>query len=228
MISKKIVEVFNPAYDIPSVLWSADTPLTFLPRINTTFILFFGLWLFGTGDALLLASDLGVSPWLVFAQGLAHQFEWSVGFSTFIVSLIVLLLWIPLKEVPGFGTISNVVIIAVSIDVMTSLLIYPESTVVKYCFLICGVILIGIGTGLYLTANLGPGPRDGLMTGLQRRFQFPISWVRCILEVFVLCFGWLLGGTVGVGSLIFALGIGYCVAVSLAFVNRFFPKPKTS
>jgi hypothetical protein len=167
-----------------------------------------------------IAAGLGVSPWTVLAQGISMQLGWSVGFATFVVSVSVLLLWIPLKEVPGIGTLSNAVLIAIAIDVMTPLLIPPEDSVIRYLQLIIGVVLIGVGSGFYLTANLGPGPRDGLMTGLHRLTQKPIGRVRVGLEITVLCAGWLLGGTVGVGTVVFALGVGYAVALSLSLVKR--------
>jgi len=212
--------LLRPAHSIPRTRWSADAPLTFKPRWHTLIALFAGLWLFGTGEAMFIAAGLGVSPWTVLAQGISMQLGWSVGFSTFVVSVSVLLLWIPLKEVPGFGTLSNAVLIAVAIDVMTPIMTLPEGSAIRYLQLIIGVVLIGIGSGLYLTANLGPGPRDGLMTGLQRLTQKPIGWVRAGLEIIVLCAGWLLGGTVGVGTVVFALGVGYAVAFSLALVKR--------
>ena len=213
--------LLRPAHSVPRTLWSADAPLTFKPRVSTAAALFAGLWLFGTGEAMFIAAGLGVSPWTVLAQGISVQSGLSVGFATFVVSVLVLLLWIPLRELPGFGTLSNAVVIAVAIDTMTPLLILPEDSVMRYFQLIVGVILIGVGSGLYLTANLGPGPRDGLMTGLQRITGKPIGWVRAGLEVTVLCCGWLLGGTVGLGTVVFAIGVGYAVALSLSLVNRF-------
>ena len=168
-----------------------------------------------------IAAGLGVSPWTVLAQGISLQLGWSVGFATFVVSVSVLLLWIPLKEVPGIGTLSNAVLIAIAIDVMTPLLIPPEDSVIRYLQLIVGVVLIGVGSGFYLTANLGPGPRDGLMTGLHRLTQKPIGWVRVGLEITVLCAVLLLGGTVCVGTVVFAVGVGYAVALSLSLVKRF-------
>ena len=175
--------LLRPAHSVPRTLWSADAPLTFKPRGSTAAALFAGLWLFGTGEAMFIAAGLGVSPWTVLAQGISVQSGLSVGFATFVVSVLVLLLWIPLRELPGFGTLSNAVVIAVAIDTMTPLLILPEDSVMRYFQLIAGVILIRVGSGLYLTANLGPGPRDGLMTGLQRITGKPIGWVRGGLEV---------------------------------------------
>ena len=213
--------LLRPAHSVPRTLWSADAPLTFKPRVSTAAALFAGLWLFGTGEAMFIAAGLGVSPWTVLAQGISVQSGLSVGFATFVVSVLVLLLWIPLRELPGFGTLSNAVVIAVAIDTMTPLLILPEDSVMRYFQLIVGVILIGVGSGLYLTANLGPRPRDGLMTGLQRITGKPIGWVRAGLEVTVLCCGWLLGGTVGLGTVVFAIGVGYAVALSLSLVKCF-------
>ena len=213
--------LLRPAHSVPRTLWSADAPLTFKPRVSTAAALFAGLWLFGTGEAMFIAAGLGVSPWTVLAQGISVQSGLSVGFATFVVSVLVLLLWIPLRELPGFGTLSNAVVIAVAIDTMTPLLMLPEGSAIRYLQLIAGVILIGVGSGLYLTANLGPGPRDGLMTGLQRITGKPIGWVRAGLEVTVLCCGWLLGGTVGLGTVVFAIGVGYAVALSLSLVKCF-------
>ena len=213
-------ELLRPAKEVPTTSWSAEDPMTIKPRLKTLVILVIGLWVFGTGDAILIAAGIGNTPWTVLAEGIAINIDWSVGQATFLVSVLVLLLWIPLKEVPGFGTLSNAVLIAVAIDVMTPLLIPPEDSVIRYLQLIVGVVLIGVGSGFYLTANLGPGPRDGLMTGLHRLTQKPIGWVRAGLEITVLCAGWLLGGTVGVGTVVFALGVGYAVALSLSLVKR--------
>jgi uncharacterized membrane protein YczE len=220
------VRILRPAGKVPLTFWSADAPLTFRPRWQTLGALFVGFWLFGTGEAMFIAAGLGVSPWTVLAQGIAVQLGWTVGLATFVVSVAVLLLWIPLKEVPGFGTLSNAVLIAISIDVMTPLLMGPESNVIRCLQMLTGVALVGVGSGLYLTANLGPGPRDGLMTGVQRLTGWPIGWVRAGLELTVLCFGWMLGGTVGLGTVIFAVGVGYAVAVSLSVMRLFSPDLK--
>ena len=220
------VRVLRPARKIPLTFWSADAPLTFRPRWQTLSALLVGLWLFGTGEAMFIAAGLGVSPWTVLAQGVSVQTGWTVGFSTFAVSVTVLLLWIPLKEIPGFGTLANAVLIAISIDVMTPLLMGPESNMIRCLQMVSGVALVGAGSGLYLTANLGPGPRDGLMTGVQRLTGRSIGVVRAGLELMVLCAGWMLGGTVGLGTVIFAVGVGYAVAVSLSVVRLFSPDLK--
>ncbi|MGA0342922.1 MAG: YczE/YyaS/YitT family protein [Arenicellales bacterium] len=184
-----------------------------------------GLWIFGTGEAFFIAAGLGVSPWTVLAQGVSLQTNWSVGVSTFVVSVAVLLLWWPLRERPGLGTLSNAVVIAIAIDVMTPVLSGFESDWIRPVWVLIGVALIGLGSGLYLTANLGPGPRDGLMTGIQRRSGKPIGWVRAGIEILVLVAGWFLGGSVGVGTVVFALGVGHSVAVFLSLMRVFSRQP---
>ncbi|HSJ84108.1 MAG TPA: hypothetical protein VLA91_09860 [Acidimicrobiia bacterium] len=166
-----------------------------------------GLVLFGIGIGLMLQSDLGVPPWDVLHQGLARRFGMSVGVWSIIVSVGVLVLWLPLREPYGLGTLLNAVIIGVVIDVTAVVLPEANSTGVAWVMLIAGVVLIGIASGLYIGANLGPGPRDGLMTGIVRRGP-SIRLTRAMIEITVLTAGWILGGTLGVGTLIFALGIG--------------------
>ena len=180
-----------------------------------------GLSLFGFGESLLIHSTIGVSPWTVLAEGLSLKLNWSVGFATFIVSVLVLSTWIFLKQKPGLGTLLNIIIIAGMIDV--SLFLFDFSTnsyLLNILTGILGVLFVGLGSGIYLIANLGPGPRDGLMTGLQRITNFPIAWVRASIEISVVIFGWILGGTVGLGTLIFAFGIGPAVALGLYLTNK--------
>tara|TARA_B100000787_G_scaffold168831_1_gene158424 strand:+ start:593 stop:1252 length:660 start_codon:yes stop_codon:yes gene_type:complete len=207
--------------DIPTVQWSSDRPLNFKPKVKTLFYLVLGLAIFGFGESLLIHSMIGLSPWLVLAEGIAINLNWSIGFATFACSVGVLLLWLPLKQQPGIGTILNIIIIAGTIDL--SMYLFDFSTSSYFINLIVGslgVLLVGLGSGIYLTANLGPGPRDGLMTGLQRVTQYPIAWVRICIEVFVVGIGWSLGGTVGVGTLLFAFGIGPAVAFGLHLVTK--------
>ena len=144
----------------------------------------------------------------------------AIGAATFLTSAIVLLLWIPLRERPGLGTIANAVIIAIALQVMVGVLPTPTNVVVRLIFVLAGIALIGIASGLYLTTNLGPGPRDGWMTGLHLRFGWPISAVRLAIEATVLILGWLLGGTVGVGTVLFALLIGPSVGYGLRLAGR--------
>ena len=146
----------------------------------------------------------------------------SVGVVTFLVSVSVLFLWIFLKQKPGLGTLFNILIIASMIDLCIIFVPTPEIYYNKILLSIMSVLFVGLGTGFYLVANLGPGPRDGLMTGLQKKTNLPIALVRAFLEILVVSIGWYLGGTVGIGTLLFAFGIGPAVALGLYLVGKFF------
>ena len=145
--------------------------------------------------------------------------------ANFSVSLGVLLFWIPLRQTPGLGTLLNAIIIAAAIEYSLTYLPQPDLYLLKVIEIIAGILLVGLGSGLYLIANLGPGPRDGLMTGLQRLTNFPIAWVRTTIELTVVALGWLLGGTVGLGTILFAFGIGPAVSIGLYIVNFLSQKP---
>ena len=217
----KLSLIFLSIKSVPKTSWSSDTPLNFKPRLKTFILLCLGLSLFGFGESLLIHSTIGVSPWTVLAEGLSLKLNWSVGFATFIVSVLVLSTWIFLKQKPGLGTLLNIIIIAGMIDI--SLFLFDFSTdsyLLNILTGILGVLFVGLGSGIYLIANLGPGPRDGLMTGLQRITNFPIAWVRASIEISVVIFGWILGGTVGLGTLIFAFGIGPAVALGLYLTSK--------
>lgn len=175
-----------------------------------------GLYLFGSGEAFIVQGGLGVSPWTVLAQGLATVLPLSIGVATFLVSALVLLLWIPLRERPGLGTIANALVIAVALELGVTFLPAPGGLAGQLSYVLLGVAMIGVASGFYLTTNLGPGPRDGWMTGLHVRTGWPVGRVRLGIEVTVLSVGWLLGGTVGVGTVLFALLIGPAVALGLA------------
>ena len=203
---------------VPRVPWSAAA--RWRPRPGTLVVLLGGLWLFGTGEALLVASHLGNTPWTVLAQGVSKHSPLSIGAATFAISLVVLLAWIPLRERPGLGTLANAVVIAVAIDVMLDVLPQPHATAARLGEVAAAIVSIGLGSGLYLTTWLGPGPRDGWMTGLARRTNLPIATVRLSIELTVLVVGWLLGGRVGLGTVAFALSIGYAVALSMALLGR--------
>ena len=164
---------------------------------------------------------LGVSPWTVLAQGIAVKTGFSIGITTFIVSISVLFLWIPLRQKPGIGTILNTIIISVVLDVSLPYLPSPEFLLLQILQVIIGVVIVGLGSGFYLIANLGPGSRDGLMTGLQKKTNLPISLIRAFIEISAVIVGWYLGGIVGVGTIIFALGIGPFVSAGLFFVRRY-------
>jgi uncharacterized membrane protein YczE len=206
---------------IPLLSWSSKKPLTLWPRVITLVYLVLGLLLFGLGEATLIGAGVGVSPWTVLAQGVMNFTQWSIGFSTFIISGSVLLLWIPLRQTPGIGTILNAIIVAIVIEFALFYLPTTENSVLQVLYALTGVLITGIGGGIYLTANLGTGPRDGLMTGLQRLTGAPIAWVRNGIEVFAVITGWTLGGAVGIGTLLFAFLIGPSVALSLFILSRF-------
>lgn len=205
--------------EIPKKKWSSSNPLNFKPKFLTLVYLFFGLFLFGLGEGLLLISTTGNSPWLVLSQGITNISGLTVGGATFVVSVCVLFFWIFLKQKPGIGTIMNIIVIAAVIDLTSFFFDPPSSIFSQYLLAVISVLLVGLGSGFYLVANLGPGPRDGLMTGLTRLTNFPIAFVRGFIEILVVTIGWYLGGTVGFGTLIFALGIGPAVALGLFLVK---------
>ena len=207
---------------IPRTKWSSKYPFNFKPKISTFFFLCFGLTLFGLGEGLLIVSLSGASPWSVLAQGISLNVNYSIGVITFIISVIVLIMWIPLKQKPGIGTILNALIIAGMIDLCINFVPSPESYISQIILAIVAVLTVGIGGGIYLVANLGPGPRDGLMIGLQKVSNLPIATVRAFIEISVVSFGWYLGGTVGIGTLLFAFGIGPAVALGLYLVDKIF------
>ena len=207
---------------IPKVNWSSEKPLNFKPKFSTFFFLCFGLSLFGLGEGLLIVSFTGASPWSVLAQGISLNVNLSIGTITLLISIVVLLLWIPLRQKPGMGTILNALIIAIMIDLCIKFVPTPSNYIYQLILAVISVIMVGIGGGIYLVSNLGAGPRDGLMIGLQKITNFPIAVVRATLEISVVSIGWYLGGTVGVGTLLFAFGIGPCVALGLFLVDKIF------
>ena len=207
---------------IPKVKWSSDKPYNFSPKFSTFFFLCFGLTLFGLGEGLLIVSFTGASPWSVLAQGISLNINLSIGTITLLISLAVLVLWIPLGQKPGMGTIFNALIIAIMIDLCIKFVPTPSNYIHQLILAIISVITVGIGGGIYLVSNLGAGPRDGLMIGLQKLTKLPIAVVRAALEISAVSVGWYLGGTVGVGTLLFAFGIGPCVALGLYLVDKIF------
>ncbi|MBD1168133.1 hypothetical protein IDH29_03000 [Pelagibacterales bacterium SAG-MED06] len=214
--------MFIKIKNIPIVSWSSVNSFNFKPKLSTSFFLIFGLAIFGLGEGLLILSTTGNSPWSVLAEGISNTTSLSIGTATFFISVSVLFLWIFIKQKPGLGTIFNIIIIAAMIDITLNFFDAPSSVWMKYFLAIFSVLLVGLGSGIYLVANLGPGPRDGLMTGLTKLTNLPIALVRAFLEISAVLAGWYLGGTVGAGTLIFAFGIGPCVALGLFLVNRLF------
>jgi len=207
---------------IPKVNWSSDKPYNFKPKFSTFFFLCFGLMLFGLGEGLLIVSFTGASPWSVLAQGISLNVNLSIGTITLLISIAVLILWIPLGQKPGMGTIFNALIIAFMIDLCIKFVPTPSNYFNQLILAAISVMMVGIGGGIYLVSNLGAGPRDGLMIGLQKVTNLPVAAVRAFLEISVVSFGWYLGGTVGVGTLLFAFGIGPCIALGLFLIDKIF------
>ncbi len=214
--------MFLKIKNIPKVSWSSEKTYNFRPKFSTLFFLCFGLTLFGLGEGLLIVSFTGASPWSVLAQGISLNANLSIGTITLLISIAVLILWIPLGQKPGMGTIFNALIIALMIDLCIKFIPTPSSYMNQLILAVVSVITVGIGGGIYLVSNLGAGPRDGLMIGLQKISNSPIAVVRATIEITVVSVGWYLGGTVGIGTLLFAFGIGPCVALGLYLVDKIF------
>ena len=212
------LEFLRPHKTVPQTPWTAKTRWDLSPL--RTAVLFFGLFIFGLGDSLLIQSEIGNAPWSVLAQGISSKLEITMGWSTFAISTLVLLLWIPLKEKPGFGTLANIAIIAIAIQVGVTIFPSQNSYPLGILYCLLGIAMVGIGSSLYITCGLGPGPRDGLMTALHNKTGVRIGRVRLAIEGTVLVAGALLGGTVGLGTLLFATLIGQSIAISLGVVSR--------
>jgi uncharacterized membrane protein YczE len=222
-VARGVASLAGPIRVVPFLPWSA--PGRWRPRRATLPVLLAGLWIFGSGEALLVASRWGNTPWTVLAEGLSRHTPLSIGAATLVVSGVVLLGWIPLRERPGLGTVLNAVVIAVAIDVVLAVLPRPHHAAGQAGFVLAGIAAIGVGSALYLTAALGPGPRDGWMTGIARRFGLPLAWVRLGLELTVMTGGWLLGGRVGVGTAAFAVTIGYAVTTAMRLLATIAGEP---
>lgn len=215
--------MFKPSRTIPITPWRAESTWSLgsgKHHIQRLFILIFGLTIFGIGEAFLVVTGLGNSPWVVLSEGISLNSDFNIGESTFLVSVAVLALWIPLKQKPGFGTVANIVVIASSLEL--GLFIIPDvsNVFVKYVYVLVGIGLVGVGSALYITCGLGTGPRDGLMTGLHYKTGVRVGRVRLLIEVAALSVGAALGGSLGVGTALFALLIGQSVAISLGVVSR--------
>ena len=210
-IGTRIFGALRPSPRVPTMPWSADGSNWWAPT-TTLIVLLLGLVLFGIGEGALVAAGLGNAPWTVLAQGVARRTPLDIGGATIVVSLIVLLGWIPLRQRPGLGTVGNVVVIGVVLDVASRVLPEPDALPWQLLQVAAGILTIAVASALYLTANLGPGPRDGWMTGIQRRTGVGIATVRTTIEVCVLVVGIALGGHAGIGTVAFAILVGYALA----------------
>ena len=219
--SSRFLAFLKGARTVPRSRWTARQ--VWGPTPGSMASLLVGLWLFGMGEALLLTGDLGASPWTVLAQGLSLRTGWDIGWLTFLVSMIVLLAWIPLRQRPGPGTVLNIIVIPIALQITYDLVPTPANLAARLALVFLGIATIGLGSGLYLTAGHGPGPRDGWMTGLHRRTGRPVSQIRMGIEVAVLVLGVALGGTFGIGTVLFALLIGHAVALGLLGVTHLAP-----
>jgi uncharacterized protein len=215
---RKISNFLKPHRTVPKTPWTATGKWDL--SIKRVAILFFGLAIFGLGDSLLIQGGIGNAPWTVLAEGLTLKTGISIGTATLLISLSVMLLWIPLQERPGFGTLANILIIAIFIEIGTVVFPKQSSSLSGVIFSLIGIALVGVGSSLYITCGLGPGPRDGAMTGIHYRTGVRIGRVRLGIEGTVLAIGFLMGGTVGLGTALFALLIGQSIAISLGVVAR--------
>ena len=219
----KVASFLKPSRTIPNTPWRADSTWSLgvgKHHIQRLVILIFGLTIFGIGEAFLVVTGLGNSPWIVLSEGISLHSPLNIGESTFFVSVSVLLLWIPLRQRPGFGTLANIVVIAASVELGLFLIPEVDNLPLKYFYVLFGIALVGVGSALYITCGLGAGPRDGLMTGLHYKTGVRVGRVRLMIEVAALSVGATLGGSVGIGTALFALLIGQSVAISLGFVDR--------
>jgi uncharacterized membrane protein YczE len=209
--ARHVVAALRPSPRVPTMPWSAEGS-TWRAPATTLAILFLGVCLFGVGEGTLVAAGLGNTPWTVLAQGIAGRTPLDIGAATIAVSVVVLLGWIPLRQRPGIGTIANVVVIGIALDVAARVLPEPQAFPWQLLQVCIGIVTVGLGGALYLTANLGPGPRDGWMTGIHRRTGIGVATVRTTIEIFALAVGIALGGRAGLGTVAFAILVGYALA----------------
>jgi len=213
------IHFLRPSKTIPRTRWTATSRWSL--KFDRVLILVFGLTIFGFGDACLINAHIGNAPWSVLAQGLSKHSPLTLGMCTFLISTVVLLLWIPLKEKPGFGTLMNIVFIATAIQIGIDH--FPKidnAPILQIFYVLLGIYLVGAGSSLYITCGLGPGPRDGLMTALHNRTGVRVGRVRLGIEIVALIIGALLGGRIGIGTALFALFIGNSVATNLNLVGK--------
>ena len=217
-----LMNFLRPHRTIPITPWTGNGRWDLAPK--RVAILIFGLTIFGFGDALLVNSLTGNAPWSVLAQGLSFNLGINMGTATFLISAVVLFFWWPLGERPGFGTLANIVVIAIAIQFGVSNFPEASNLAIGIIYDFLGVALVGIGSALYITCGLGPGPRDGLMTSLHKLSGVRVGRIRLAIESCAFLGGFALGGRIGLGTAIFALFIGQSVAISLGVVSRFTSK----
>ncbi|CAB4706390.1 MAG: hypothetical protein F2672_04495 [Actinobacteria bacterium] len=217
---RQILHILKPSRTIPLTSWTAKNRWAVTPKNFA--ILICGLAIFGIGESLLIQSTIGNSPWSVFAQGLSLHTPFTIGECTALISVAVLALWLPLKERPGFGTISNIIVIALFVQIgVDSIPSIKANLLLQIVYVLVGIGLVGAGSAIYITCGLGPGPRDGLMTSIHKRTGIRISRARLSIELTVLVIGKILGGTLGIGTAMFALFIGASIATNLNFVSKY-------
>jgi len=217
--TEKLVQFLRPSKTIPQTPWTATSRWSL--KMDRILVLVIGLAIFGFGDACLINAHIGNAPWSVLAQGLSKHSPFSLGMCTFLISTIVLLLWIPLKEKPGFGTVMNILIIATAIQIgVDHFPTLDRAPLAQVLYVFLGIFLVGAGSSLYITCGLGPGPRDGLMTALHKKTGVRVGRVRLCIEICALIIGALLGGRIGIGTALFALFIGNSVATNLNLVGK--------
>jgi len=209
----------KPSRTVPTTSWSASDSM-WKARPKTFFYLMLGNWLYGTGEAILIKADIGQSAGTVLAQGIQNLTGDSIGWTSFYISIGVMFLWIPLRNKVGIGTVLNIIFVSVAIDVMMPLFPSPDSYALSVLQVLIGILVIGLGSAFYIPSNLGPGPRDGLMTGLHYRTGIPIGRVRFGIEAVFLLAGWLLGGSVGLGTVLVTVLVGEVVAIFFGIVGR--------
>lgn len=209
---------------IPIMPWTASSFWDLNPK--SLLVLVFGLILFGLGEACLVLANLGSIPWTVLSQGLSQQLGIQLGFMTFIISGLALLSWIPIRIKPGIGTVLNMIIIAWVLGMVVETVDGPESLLGRLVLTFFGIFLVGLASAIYLTCHMGAGPRDGLMVGLCQLTGWRVSVVRTGIEVTVSLLGWLLGGTLGIGTVLFAIGVGWAMQFSLTLLLTFFGETK--
>ena len=213
-----IANFLKPHRTIPTTPWTGNGRWDL--SVERIAILWFGLTIFGFGDALIINSLTGNAPWSVLAQGFANKTGMNMGTATFLISALVLFFWWPLGERPGFGTLSNILFIAVAIQFGVTHFSEASNYAIGVAYDFIGVALVGFGSALYITCGLGPGPRDGLMTSLHNLTGIRVGRIRLAIESCAFIAGWALGGRIGLGTAIFALFIGQSVAISLGVVAR--------